>query len=103
MCRGSYRDVGTGFAKPRDSIIASWSAGRTFRICSLARVGFTRFVSKTTKRSRLGSIHNEVPVNPVWPKLFGEKYWPAEDVGGVGTSHPKARAESPIACRAVNC
>src|ERR1700735_2183939 len=94
--RGSYRAVGTGLAKPRATIIASWRAGRTWRICSFVRVGFTRFVSRITKRSRSGSIQSDVPVKPVCPKLLAEKYWPADEVGGVGTSHPRVRAESPI-------
>ena len=87
---------------PKDSKIASWRAGRTWRICSLARVGFTRLVSKMTKRSRSGSIQSDVPVKPVWPKLSGEKYLPAEEIGGVGTSQPNVLAELPTAWRAVN-
>ncbi len=71
------------------------AAGRTWRIFSLARVGFTRLVSSTTKSLRSGSIHSDVPVKPVWPKLLGEKYSPEEE-GGAGTSQPSARAESPI-------
>ena len=60
-------------AGPEASKTASCSAGRTWRIFSFSRVGFTRLVSRMTKSSRSGSIHSEVPVKPLWPKLCGEK------------------------------
>ena len=34
--------------------------------------GWTRLVSSTTYRSRNGSIHSDVPVNPVWPNAPGD-------------------------------
>ena len=44
---------------------ASCNAGRICWMAVFSRVEFTRFVRNTTYRSRSGSIHNEVPVNPV--------------------------------------
>ena len=46
-------------------ITASCSAGRICWMAVFSRVGFTRLVRNTTYRSRSGSTHNEVPVNPV--------------------------------------
>src|SRR5690242_3990510 len=56
-------------------------------------VGFTRLVRTTTKRSFSGSIQIEVPVKPVWPKLHGEKNWPALEPPS-GESQPSARVDS---------
>ena len=39
---------------------------------------------------RSGSIHNVVPVNPVWPNAEGDIFEPHEDVGSI-VSHPSAR------------
>src|SRR6266480_5728954 len=65
----------------------------------LLREGFTRLVSTTTNRSFSGSIQIDVPVKPVWPKLHGEKNWPALDPPS-GESQPSARVDS-LPCRAV--
>src|SRR5205085_434782 len=49
---------------------ASATRPRTpFRIVNgrRARGAYARLVSRTTNRSRSGSIHNDVPVHPVWP------------------------------------
>src|SRR5882757_5651411 len=43
-------------ASPSACITASCSAGRTFAIFIFSRVGFTRFVSSTTKSCRSGSM-----------------------------------------------
>ena len=87
---------------PRDSKIASWRAGRTWRILLFSRVGFTRLVSRMTKSSRSGSIQSDVPVNPCGRNCAARKYWPGDGGMRRGTSQPSARAESPIAWRAVN-
>jgi hypothetical protein len=55
--------------------------------------GGTRLVRRMTKRLRSGSIHIDVPVNPVWPKERGPKSDPAEEFS-LGVSHPSARLES---------
>src|ERR1700690_2316103 len=62
-----------GAPRPRPLRIASCTAGRTCAIFSLSRVGYTRLVSSTTNKSRDGSIQIEVPVNPRWPNVPGEK------------------------------
>jgi len=43
--------------------------------------GQVRFVSKVIEIWRSASIHNEVPVNPRWPKDPGEKYFPPARFG----------------------
>ena len=50
----------------------------------------TRFVSNTKDKSRVGSIHREVPVNPVWPRLSAEKNRPLDDPSVEGVSNPNA-------------
>jgi len=42
--------------------------------------GQVRFVSKVIEIWRSASIHNEVPVNPRWPKDPAKKYFPASEV-----------------------
>lgn len=66
--------------------------GRKARIASFLRLGCTRFVSKTTSRLRWGSIHNDVPVKPRWPKDSAEKCVPDEE-GSLGVSHPRAQLD----------
>src|SRR3989304_611312 len=72
----------------------AWIAGRNAASASFARSGWTRLVSSTTVKSRSGSTHTEVPVNPRWPKDRGEKRLPDVE-GGVGTVHPTAQPPSP--------
>ena len=49
-----------------------------------------RFVSSTKYRSRPGSTHKDVPVNPTCPTAFGDICVPHEEVGNI-VSHPSAR------------
>ena len=62
-----FRQAGLRAVHPHARAVstASCSAGRICWMAVFSRVGFTRFVRNTTYRSRSGSIHNEVPVNPV--------------------------------------
>src|SRR5207253_2627115 len=78
---GSYR-------KP--SITALCSAGRICCIALFSRVGFTRLVRNTTYTSACGSIHNDVPVKPVWPNEVLDIFAPHDEVGSI-VSHPSAR------------
>src|SRR5919108_271181 len=55
-----------------------------------SRVGCTRFVRNTTYRSRSGSIHAVVPVNPVWPNAAADIFVPHDEVGSI-VSQPSAR------------
>src|SRR5713101_1393824 len=64
--------------------------GRTCLIASLAQSGQVRLVSRVMESWRWGSIHNEVPVYPKWPKELAEKYFP-DCEGEEGVSHPRAR------------
>src|SRR5262249_35275815 len=66
-----------GWASPWTT--ASATARRTSRMALFSRVGWTRLVSRTTKSFRSGSIHIDVPVNPVWPNDRGPKRLPAEE------------------------
>src|SRR5439155_17587092 len=50
----------------------------------------TRFVRSTKYRSRAGSIHSDVPVNPACPKADEDIFVPHEEVGSI-VSHPSAR------------
>src|SRR5690606_22710949 len=52
---------------------ASCTSRRSAACWLFARVGLTRFVRRTTKRLRSGSIQMLVPVKPVWPKDRLEK------------------------------
>ena len=82
---------------------ASWIVGRASAICRFSRVGWTRLVSSTTKRSRAGSIQIEVPVKPVCPNEPGEKSTPAEEPSSDQVSQPRARDSPPgSAWRRVN-
>src|SRR2546428_703760 len=74
------------------------------------RGAYARLVSNTTNNSRSGSIHSDVPVQPVWPKLRGPNSLPALlTVSPVGTAcHPSARASRRVpgpggVARVVNC
>src|SRR6266542_2368589 len=51
----------TDATRPRSELTSAGCFGSSF--------GWTRLLRKTTKVSLDGSIHNPVPVNPVWPKL----------------------------------
>src|SRR5213596_18601 len=53
------------------SLTRSATRRRTCRILVLARVGLTRLVSRTMKRSRSGSNQTDVPVKPVCPNASG--------------------------------
>ena len=44
----------------------------------------------TTYRSFAGSIHNEVPVKPVWPIALADIFVPQDEVGSM-VSQPSAR------------
>src|SRR5689334_19125979 len=78
---------------------ASATSRRSCTCRVLLRDGFTRLVRTTTNRSFSGSIQIEVPVKPVWPKLQGEKNWPALEPPS-GESQPSALVDS-LPCRAV--
>src|SRR6185436_10756437 len=73
------RTVSLGHAEK----IASCSARRTSWIPSPSRVGCTRLVRITTYRSFDGSIHSDVPVNPVWPIALADIFVPHDDVGSI--------------------
>ena len=62
VSRESQRRALSTVQHPSASMMASCSAGRTSRMLSFARVGWTRFVSKTTQRSSSGSSQIDVPV-----------------------------------------
>src|SRR5207245_3320486 len=90
---GSSRQ-GYSSGRVRASATRSETYARTRRIAVFARVGFTRFVSRTMKRSRSGSIHIDVPVKPVWPNERRESFAPAlEYPESDGVSQPSARVE----------
>src|SRR6187402_1804685 len=57
---------------------------------SPSRVGCTRLVSITTYKSFAGSIHSDVPVNPVCPIALADIFVPHDDVGSI-VSHASAR------------
>ena len=93
-CRGRGDQGGSGGS--RSSITAALTSRRRAAPaesaespCSRA-IGFTRLVRNTTYTPRSGSIHNVVPVNPVWPNAEGDIFVPHEDVGSI-VSHPSAR------------
>ena len=65
--------------EPGRRTTASATARRTSRMALFSRVGCTRLVSRMTNRLRSGSIHIDVPVNPVWPKERGPNSDPAEE------------------------
>src|SRR4029453_14486 len=71
-------------------MIASCSARRTSCMPSPSRVGCTRLVRITTYKSLVGSIHSDVPVNPVWPIALADILEPHDDVGSI-VSQPSAR------------
>ena len=86
-------------SRPSASIMASCTAGRTWRICSLARVGFTRLVSSTTNRCAFRIDPQRSSGETRVSEAGRREIVASRRVGGVGTSHPKVRAESPIVCR----
>lgn len=64
------------------AMAALWKRART--TSSPVRVwGWTRFVNKTKTRFLSQSIQSVVPVNPVWPKLPGDRSSP-QDLGPLG-------------------
>src|SRR5438045_382918 len=74
------------------SLTRSATRRRTCRILVLARVGFTRLVSRIMKRSRSGSNQMDVPVKPVCPNASGPIFVPALE-RSEGVSHPNARLD----------
>src|SRR6266550_4147032 len=55
-----------------------------------------RLVSSTKYRSRAGSIHIDVPVNPTWPNADADMRAPHDEAGSM-VSHPSARELPPTA------
>ena len=75
---GGPQDPGTTFTpiqilQARAAKTASCTAGRTSWIIVFSLVGLTRLVRNTTYKSRSGSIHNDVPVNPVCPNADADR------------------------------
>src|SRR2546427_8943980 len=90
-CGGASASL-TRSAKPR----------RTSRILALARVGFTRLVSRIMNTPRSGSNQMDVPVKPVCPNAFGPIFVPALESSD-GVSQPSARDEpGGMSCFVVN-
>src|SRR5439155_8610040 len=88
---------------PSASMTASWTRGRTSRMRSLSRSGWTRLVRKTTLTSRSRSIHSEVPVKPRWPTAVRDMRVPAIEPVGDGVSQPSAQVASrTVASRVQN-
>ena len=50
-----------------------------------------RLVNSITASSLFRSSQNEVPVNPRWPTVSGEKWRPALESEGAGVSKPNAQ------------
>src|SRR6185503_3079858 len=65
--------------------------------CLGSRRGWTRLLRKTMKVSLAGSIHIEVPVKPVWPKLPIGKRSPRLAEKPVAMSQPTPRAKPSLA------
>src|SRR6266498_1193428 len=69
----------------RDASAAAWSAmqsyalGRTRRMASLSRHGWTLFVRSTPTIWRSMSHQRLVPVKPRWPIVLGPNLAPAEE------------------------
>ena len=84
LVRCVYRceSCGTHIGSPRRACMARTAAfpisGLRGLILRFARVGWTRFVSKTTYHRFKGSTQIEVPVNPVWPNASTLMQSPAE-------------------------
>ena len=57
----------------RPAMTASWITGRKRRMAILARLGWTRLVSRMTAIDRSTCTQKEVPVNPRWPMAVGGK------------------------------
>src|ERR1051325_8354808 len=65
-------------------------------IAPVPPVGWTALERIMTKELVVGSIHNDVPVNPVWPKEPMGRRSPRLEEKGESMSHPKARTEARV-------
>ena len=75
------------------SMISSWMRGRNCLIRMFDREGCTRLVKSTTASRRSRSSQKDVPVNPKWPTLLGEKCRPLLEPLGEGVSNPRVQPE----------